>query len=203
MITIRDSAQRYFRHLIDQQGADGLGIRMQVLRAGTPSADCQLTFCEAHEREPSDVVVSCEGFDVYIEEASADYLAEAEIDFVEDRTGGQLTITAPHIKGQAPGEDSPLAERVQYILEAEINPAVAAHGGVVKLYDVTDDGTVVLQFGGGCHGCGMVDVTLKDGIEQTLRQRIPEIAGVRDATDHSTGTNPYFAPGQQGSSAVG
>ena len=85
-----------------------------------------------------------------------------------------------------------LAERVDYVLQAEINPAVAGHGGVVTLVEVTADNMVVLQFGGGCHGCGMVDVTLKEGIEKTLKERVPEIAGVRDVTDHAAGQNPYY-----------
>ena len=88
------------------------------------------------------------------------------------------------------------------MLETEINPALAAHGGRVGLVEITEEKQAVLQFGGGCHGCGMADVTLKQGIEQTLTQRIPEITGVLDATDHRSGKNPYYASGVQGESAV-
>ncbi len=77
------------------------------------------------------------------------------------------------------------------MIDSEVNPSLAAHGGRVSLVSIESDGVVVLRFGGGCHGCGMVDVTLRDGIERTLRQRFAEITGVRDATDHSCGTNPY------------
>ena len=83
----------------------------------------------------------------------------------------------------------------------EINPQIASHGGRVSLEEIAGDGIVVLRFGGGCHGCGMADVTLKQGIEKTLRSRLPEITEVRDATDHASGHNPYYR-GQQGSSAV-
>ena len=92
------------------------------------------------------------------------------------------------------GADAELSERVAWVLETEVNPGLASHGGMVVLEQVTEDLRVVLRFGGGCHGCGMVDVTLKEGIETTLKGHFPEISGVVDATDHSTGENPYYAP---------
>ena len=90
----------------------------------------------------------------------------------------------------ASADDEALYRRVADLFEAEINPAVARHGGFVDLIDV-QDGVVMLRMGGGCQGCGMADVTLRQGIEKALRQRVPEIAGIVDVTDHSAGTNPY------------
>jgi Fe/S biogenesis protein NfuA len=95
-----------------------------------------------------------------------------------------------------------LVERVRYVLEAEVNPRIAAHGGRVSLLEIDANGVVLLQFGGGCHGCGMVDVTLKHGVEKTLRERVPEITEVRDATDHAGGSNPYYSK-KEGQSAMG
>jgi len=86
-----------------------------------------------------------------------------------------------------------LATRVQELLESTINPAVAGHGGFVSLVDVKDN-KVYLQMGGGCQGCGAADITLKAGIERLLKEEIPEIEEVLDATDHSAGSNPYYAP---------
>ena len=83
-----------------------------------------------------------------------------------------------------------MIERVRYVLDAEINPRLASHGGRVTLLEIDAAGAVVLQFGGGCHGCGMVDVTLKQGVEKTLRERVLEITAVRDATDHAGGQRP-------------
>ena len=134
-----------------------------------------------------------EGFDLYVQADSIAFLTDAVVDFDEDPTGGRLTIRAPHLRGSEPAEDAPLAERVAWLLQAEINPALANHGGFVSLEEVTEDGFAVLQFGGGCHGCGMVNVTLKEGIEKTLLQRIPEIKGVRDVTEHEKGENPYYS----------
>jgi Fe-S cluster biogenesis protein NfuA len=87
-------------------------------------------------------------------------------------------------------EDERLYGRVADLFEAEINPAVARHGGTVELIDV-QDAMVLLRMGGGCQGCGMADVTLRQGIEVLLKKRVPEIRGLIDVTDHSAGANPY------------
>ena len=81
---------------------------------------------------------------------------------------------------------------MNFILYDEINPQLASHGGNVHLQKITDDKFAILQFGGGCQGCGMVDVTLKEGIEKTLTEKVPELKGVRDITDHSNNENAYY-----------
>ena len=86
-----------------------------------------------------------------------------------------------------------LTAKVQELLDSTINPAVAGHGGFVQLVDVKDN-RVYLQMGGGCQGCGAADITLKSGIERLIKEEIPEIEEVLDATDHSAGENPYYAP---------
>ncbi len=101
--------------------------------------------------------------------------------------GGELV--APAAPAGAAGDEA-LYTRVAELFEAEINPAIARHGGYVELIDV-QDGVVMLRMGGGCQGCGMADVTLRQGIEASLRERVPEVAGVVDVTDHAAGTNPY------------
>lgn len=192
MIQISSAAQTYFRTLIAQQDAGYLGIRLSALRAGTPSADARLEFCEAVDLDGDEWAVECEGFTLYVEAASVPYFDGAEIDFVEALGGGQVSIKAPRIKGGPAGGDGSVIARVQQVLDAEINPQLASHGGRVSVEEITADNAVVLRFGGGCHGCGMVDVTLRQGVEVTLRQRVPEITAVIDATDHGSGNNPYF-----------
>jgi len=83
--------------------------------------------------------------------------------------------------------------KIQKILDEMINPAVASHGGYVELLDVKEN-IAYLKLGGGCQGCGMVNVTLKQGIEATLKEEIPQLAGVIDQTDHAGGANPYYQP---------
>jgi Fe/S biogenesis protein NfuA len=202
MIDISERAQQHFRRLLASQGIEGLGIRVRVTAPGTPAADCELEFCEPGELDGGEWTLECEGFNFYVEGASAAWLEGASIDYEPNATGGQLNIRAPRIKGELPGTEAGLVERVRYVLEAEVNPRIAAHGGRVSLLEVDAGGAVVLQFGGGCHGCGMVDVTLKHGVEKTLRERVPEITAVRDATDHAGGSNPYYRK-DEGRSAMG
>jgi Fe/S biogenesis protein NfuA len=202
MIDISERAQQHFLRLLSSQGIEGSGIRLRVTAPGTPAANCELEFCEPGELDGSEWTLECEGFNFYVEGTSASWLDGASIDYEANATGGQLNIRAPRIKGDLPGVEAGLVERVRYVLEAEVNPRIAAHGGRVSLLEVDAEGAVVLQFGGGCHGCGMVDVTLKHGVEKTLRERVPEITRVRDATDHTGGSNPYYRKGE-GRSAMG
>jgi Fe-S cluster biogenesis protein NfuA len=83
--------------------------------------------------------------------------------------------------------------RVQQVLDDQINPGVAAHGGFVELLDVQDD-NVYIRMGGGCQGCGAADVTLKQGIERLIRDNVPQVREILDTTDHGSGQNPYYAP---------
>ena len=192
MIDISTTAQTHFRRLLDSQGGDAVGIRLSALNAGTPAADARLEFCEQVDLLGDEWIIDCEGFSLYIEARSVPFFDGADIDYIPNATGGQLNIRAPRIKGTMPGEDASLVERVRYVLDSEINPQIASHGGRVALEEVTAAGEVVLRFGGGCQGCGNADVTLKHGIEKTLLARIPEITAVRDATDHDSGSAPYI-----------
>ena len=94
-------------------------------------------------------------------------------------------------KTAAAVDDDALYERVARVFDEQVNPMVARHGGHVELIDV-QDAVVMLRMGGGCQGCGMADVTLRQGIEGMLAQHIPEVRGIVDITDHTSGANPYF-----------
>ena len=192
MIELTESARSHFRNLIAQQDIPQLGIRLRAVNPGAPKADCELEFCEPADLRGNEHEIECGGFALYVDVGSMPFLEGAHIDFVREETGGQLSIKAPRLRGKPPGDDAAVEERVRHVLDAEINPRLASHGGRVSLREVTADGIVVLQFGGGCHGCGMVEATLRNGVETTLRERVPEVTGVRDATDHDTGTKPYF-----------
>jgi Fe/S biogenesis protein NfuA len=192
MIELSEPARQHFQRLLQSQGGDAVGIRISAVHPGTPKADARLEFCEREDLQGDEWSLDCDGFALYVDSDSAPWLDGAQIDYSSNATGGQLTIKAPKIKGSVPGADASLTERVQYLLESEINPMLAAHKGRVALERVDDEGVVWLRFGGGCHGCGMVDVTLKNGIEKTMRERIPEVSAIRDATDHETGAAPYI-----------
>ena len=191
MIQISEAAQSHFRKLIEREATHGLGVRLSARDPGTPRADVRLEFAESAELAGDEWAIDCDGFTLWLDAASVPYLDGAEIDYATMATGGQLQIRAPKIKGVAPGDSASLVERVRWTLEQDINPQLAQHRGHVSLQEVTAGGVVVLRFGGGCHGCGMADVTLKQGIEKTLMEKVPGVTAVRDATDHATGDAPY------------
>jgi Fe/S biogenesis protein NfuA len=186
------SAQRHFARLMASQGGDASGIALSAVFPGTPKADARLAFCDAADLSGDEWMLRCEGFTLYVDAASAPYFEDARIDFIEQASGGQLNIRAPKLKEQPPAGDADLATQVRYLLDSEINPQLASHGGRVSLETITADNAAVLRFGGGCHGCSMVDVTLKNGVEKTLLTKLPQLTAVRDATDHEKGTAPYM-----------
>ncbi|MBP8111632.1 MAG: Fe/S biosis protein NfuA [Pseudomonadota bacterium] len=195
-ITITDAAQIYLRELLAKQNSDGIAVRIFVENAGTPKAECCMAYCTQGEEQIDDVRLVMDGFDAFIEFKSASYLEDAVIDYNKDRFGGQLTFKAPKSKVPQLGENSSLEERINHVLFSEINPGLAAHNGNVSLLEVYEDEkeglTAVLKFGGGCQGCSAVDMTLKQGVETTLKANIPELQRVTDSTDHSHRENAYF-----------
>lgn len=183
MIRISDAAQAHFAKLLANQ-EEGTQIRVFVINPGTPNAECGVSYCPPDAVEATDTALKFDLLTAYVDELSAPYLEDAEIDFVTDQLGSQLTLKAPNAKMRKVADDAPLMERVEYMLQSQINPQLAGHGGRVSLMEITEDGYAILQFGGGCNGCSMVDVTLKEGIEKQLLNEFPELKGVRDLTEH-------------------
>ncbi|MEY4475494.1 MAG: fe/S biosis protein nfuA [Pseudomonadota bacterium] len=191
MITITDAAQSHFAKLLENQ-EENTQIRVFVINPGTPTAECGVSYCPPDAVEATDTELKFEQLSAYVDELSKPYLEDAEIDFVTDQLGSQLTLKAPNAKMRKVDDNAPLMERVEYVLQSQINPQLADHGGRVTLMEVTPDGLAILQFGGGCNGCSMVDVTLKEGIEKELLQKFPELKGVRDLTEHQRGEHSYY-----------
>lgn len=174
-------------------------MRVEAHANGTPEFAYGLKLITDDEIVSDDVILDLEGLKVVIDPKSAPNLDGAELDY-EDRiirSGFKFdNPNKPEIpeigSGERPDLQGDTAEKVQRLLDTELNPAVAAHGGQIRLTGVRDN-KVYLSFGGGCHGCGMVDVTLKQGVEARIKELIPEVVSVVDTTDHSTGENPFYA----------
>ncbi|MCK5439132.1 MAG: NifU family protein [Gemmatimonadetes bacterium] len=148
---------------------------------------------------PQDTVLDQDGFHLVLDPESAERLTGTRIDYRETLVESGFQFDNPNRPaspslptGERTDLEGSVPDRVRMLLDTEINPAIATHGGIVSLVDVKDN-RVYLAFGGGCHGCGMVDVTLKQGIETRIREAVPEVAEVVDTTDHATGVNPYYA----------
>jgi len=191
-VDITDSAQEYLLGLLAKQEDEGVGIRMFVSNPGTPRAETCIAYCRPGEKEEDDVELELKGFTAYFEKTSIPFLDEAKVDYSPDKMGGQLTIKAPNSKMPKLTEDSSMEEHINYVLYNEVNPGLAAHGGNVSLREITEDNYAILEFGGGCQGCSAVDMTLKQGVEKTLMEQVPNLQGVRDMTDHSDRSQAYY-----------
>ena len=190
-MNITPSAQEYLSDLLSNQ-EDTIGIKIFVSEPGTPRAETCIAYAKDDEDFSNYRIIDEFEFNLYLEERSIDFLVDAEVDYSPDKFGGTLTIKAPNAKLPQVSEDATLEDKINYILYSEINPGLASHGGEVSLIEVLNDEIAILQFGGGCQGCGMVDLTLKEGVEKTLLEQIEGLKSVKDVTDHSYRENAYY-----------
>ena len=188
IITLTEAAIKKIRVLQEDEARSGMAVYVTVSEDGPAAFKYSLQFLPRSDMAAEDEAVDTDGVLLYIQGDSVPRLQGATLDFVESFDGSGFKFDNPNLP---PLLHDPVAKRVHELIEEKINPGVADHGGHVTLMDVRD-GKVYLQLGGGCQGCGMVDVTLKQGIEAMLRAEIPEITEVLDTTDHAAGTNPYF-----------
>lgn len=192
MIDFTDIARERVLRFLDAQRGQGVS----ALRVAGTKAEQKLWLVKPEDRRDDDAAFDAGGFEVFLDPMSQKQLAGATVDFVNDVMQSGFRVFWP-----SPRWDDPVAQHVQDVLDREINPGVASHGGVVALEGVEGDAAIV-RLGGGCQGCGAADVTLKSGIEQAILAAVPEIKRVLDVTDHASGTNPYYAPSQTGHSPL-
>ena len=186
MITITEAARGKILELIQAEGRQGLAVRFATDGRGPVTFRYRLGFVGPEEKQADDTVVEAGGFEVWVDTRSASDLDGASIDYVEGLMESGFKIQNPN----SPWRD-PVAREVARVLEDEINPAVAMHGGHVSLLDVKD-GVVFIAMNGGCQGCGMANVTLRSGIEVRLKEAVPAVREVVDTTDHAGGASPYY-----------
>jgi Fe/S biogenesis protein NfuA len=187
MITVTEVAQAKIKALLSQEDRQGLALRFAIDGRGPGGFRYRLGFVSPEERRPDDTVFDAGGFDMYIDAASAPRLAGVTVDYVETLQESGFKIDNPNAAWA-----DPKARAVQEVIDRDINPAVASHGGYVVLMDVRND-VAYVEMHGGCQGCGMASVTLRQGIETRILESVPGIRQVVDATDHTGGTNPYYA----------
>jgi Fe/S biogenesis protein NfuA len=165
-----------------------------------PQYDMALEAADADAHRPGDTLVDAGGLRVVVDAQSLSALDGATVDFRDDPLQPGFLVEPPRI-GVPDAFDaaSPLVAQVQSVIEHHVNPGIASHGGRAELVGVKDD-VVYVALGGGCQGCSMASVTLKQGIEQILKQAIPSIRAVVDATDHAHGSNPFYTAEKAGES---
>ena len=191
-LKITESAEKYLDELLESQEKGTVGIKIFVSEPGTPRAETCIAYAKEDESLDDYLLIDELSFSLFLERNSLDFIKDAVVDYSPDKFGGTLTIKAPNAKLPQIKENASMEDKINYVLYSEINPSLASHGGEVSLVEVLDKETAVLQFGGGCQGCGMVDLTLKDGVEKTLLEQVEGLKGVMDVTDHSYRENAYY-----------
>lgn len=196
MIQVTEAARKKIDALTKdqetQKKAKIEGLRL-TMKGGATKTEYSLAFVEAGKRKEDDVVSEADGLAFFMEPRDASFLEDVKIDFVStlDQTGFKVENPKGALPEPTADLDNPEAKAIQHLLNTEINPSVASHGGVITLVGVRDH-IAYLRLGGGCHGCGSAEVTLKQGVIVAIKKAVPEIIDVLDVTDHAGGKNPYF-----------
>ena len=187
MLTITEKAQEMLGEFADSadEGVE-LILRVEIVGRGPKGFQYDLQFVGREDSKEDDIELDIDGMSVLVAARSAQYLEGTTLDYKETLMGGGFSFDNPN-----PLWVDELSKAVAEIIASEVNPVVASHGGHVDLVGV-DDGKAIIAFGGGCQGCGMVDVTLKQGVEVMIKDNVPGISEVIDATDHAAGTNPFY-----------
>jgi len=195
----RDLVLAYRGHS-DKPNPERLAMWVEITGVSGSGFSYDMYLKTVDDAAADDAVVSvAEGLQVVVPAGSVDQMRGSTIDLSDSPGGGGLFVRnpqspSPAVSGAGPSTAAPtgpVAERVIHVLDQQINPAIAAHGGHAELVAVEDD-TAYLRLSGGCQGCGMASVTLSQGIEVALRESVPEITRVVDVTDHASGANPYY-----------
>ncbi len=190
-ITFTDTARERVKGFMESRAKENSALRLGIQGRSGAGFRYAMNIVDPEDRDEDDIEIDAGGFTLLVDSRSAGDLNGVTIDFVERAEGSGFQIDNPN-----PVWSDPLAVRVQEVLDTRINPGVASHGGYIELDSVRENVAYVL-LGGGCQGCGMASVTLKQGIEAMILEAVPEIIAVRDATDHSAGENPYYRPSKK------
>ena len=192
-ISVSDKAQEYFLKIITKQKMDGLAIRLTATNVGTPGVQCGILYCPKEYITPNDEHFQMKGFEIVIDQSVSEYLDDSIIDLSKNDDGEDLlTFHAPNLNKLDLPADATMFDRLKKFIDSTVSPSLAAHGGAVSLVEVTDDGIVKVKFTGGCLGCSMVGVTLKEGIQTQLNQAFPGmIKDVVDVTEHEVTDKTY------------
>jgi Fe/S biogenesis protein NfuA len=192
MLTFSDRAQEVVRSYLEASGGELTALRI-ASQPGSPVAPrFELSLVATDERTDDERQLEGPGFAVFVREGDVPRLEGATIDFVDrvNESGFEVRTKTPATTPSGPPAGE-IADRVRQVLETQVNPAIAAHGGMISLIDVKDT-EVFVEMSGGCQGCALSRMTLSQGVERMLRQAIPELTAVHDVTDHDSGMNPYF-----------
>jgi Fe/S biogenesis protein NfuA len=191
VVTFTEAAKAHVVAYLKEE-EEPLAVRIEVLDSSPLAPRYDLSLIEESEKEPDDRVYDLGEFEVVVPTTSEEMLEGATVEWVESMQGSGFKIENPNIVPIGEGmSEGPLVDRVRHVIDVQVNPAIASHGGSVRLIEVRDD-VVYLEMMGGCQGCGMAAVTLSQGIRRILMETVPGIRDIVDVTNHEAGANPYY-----------
>lgn len=198
MLSFTDRARDMVLTFMDQSGEELRALRVH-LNGGSPVAPSfAMTLVGDDERSGDDLELDGGGFTVVVDPDSAEQLEGATVDFVNRVNGSGFEIIPAKVSAPARPETeagvakSGLAAKVQLLLDGQVNPSIASHGGQINLVEV--QGTeIFMEMTGGCQGCAMSRMTLRQGVERMIREHLPEVTAIHDVTDHAAGENPFYS----------
>jgi Fe/S biogenesis protein NfuA len=199
MLAITDAAyDKVMGFLLQEAEPERQAMWLEVTGTSANEWTCSVALKPLDAAAPYDAVVRHRDLAIVVPECDFDKVRGATIDWLDDPFGaGGLRVDNPNTPSPTIGAPPPadlsgdVSKRVIQVLDEQVNPTIAAHGGRAELVAVKE-GAAYLKLGGGCQGCAMATVTLSQGIETAIIQAVPEITSVVDVTDHQSGSNPYF-----------
>jgi Fe/S biogenesis protein NfuA len=205
LVSLTPEAHKVVREAIDQEpDSAGLALWLEVRGVQGGSFVYDLYFQAVSDADDGDARVAQDGLDIIVPASSVERLRGARLEWSDEGDGGLVLVNpnSPTPEEASPGVPpeilaqgiaGPLARRVVAVLEQSVNPAIASHGGRADLVALgEEDGTAYLRLSGGCQGCAMSQMTLRQGIETTLLEEVPELTRILDVTDHGSGENPFY-----------
>lgn len=196
MVEFTEAAREKITEIIEAKAQEDMMLRMQIMGRGPGGFLYSLRFVPADEKSPDDIELNMDSFHVLIDQNSAQNLEGSTVDYKDDNFQRGFSVENPN-----PLWEDPTAQSIQDVLDSKVNPGISSHGGFVSLVEYKED-TAYIAFGGGCQGCGLVDVTLKQGVEVMILESVPEVQNIVDLTDHASGDQPFYEA-KSGESALG
>lgn len=194
MLEITATALDKIKEMMEEKGKSDSVLRVAIRGRGPQGFLYQLGFVDLENKKADDTELNIDGLKVFLDSETVPNLTGSALDLVE--VGGQQGFK---FDNPNPLWHDPVSMKIQQVLDSNVNPSVAMHGGFVSLKEFKD-GVAYVVLGGGCQGCGMAKVTLSQGIDIMIKEGVPEVTEVIDATDHGMGTNPFYQPAAGGES---
>ncbi len=196
MLEITGVALEKITGMMEEKGKTDSVLRVAIRGRGPQGFLYQIGFVDVINKKSDDAELSINGLKVFIDSETVPNITGSTLDMAEIDGQQGFKIDNPN-----PLWKDPISMKVQHVLDTGVNPAVAMHGGNVSLKEVKD-GVAYVVLGGGCQGCGMAKITLSQGVDVMIKDEVAEIHEVVDATDHATGTNPFYQSAKTGESPL-